>query len=323
MLTRPWLQVWEFSHPDFSWANRDSLDRIRRKVPASRKPQATSSDNVTMDQTIAQVNMLAETTVATNLQIQRLNDLVEQLANQNNHLFKELKQLQHAHQNTQQVNQQLLTWAFAQDELKLKNRQPIHSNHSGQFGALPDGNDEPSAELKKARELMNAFGMVPVAQNGYQDVSNNMSVNHFQNQSDSPPDSTTGPAQLMFSSQPMPNSAIMPGAHSMMPNSFDNLVYPSGQNNGIDPFHPDRANSLPYPLQSRDVEPVPVIREGPADHGLWANGQSPRILLVEDDKTCSRIGSKFLTSVACQVELAVCCTQWRGNSNNLMRILAT
>lgn len=247
--------------------------------------------------------MLAETMVATNLQIQRLNDLVEQLTTHNSHLFKELKQLQHAHHTTQQVNQQLLTWAFAQDELKLKSRHPMHANHAGQFGALPDGNDEPSTELKKARELMNTFGMAPMASKGYQDVSN-MSMNHFQGQGDSPPDSTTGPAQLMFSSQPMQNSAIMPGAHAMMPNQFENLVYPSGQNNGIDPFHPDRANNLPYPLQSQNVDPV--IRDGSDQaQGLWANGQSPRILLVEDDKTCSRIGSKFLSSVDCSVECAV------------------
>lgn len=270
-------------------------------MPASRKAQASSEDNGVA---VGQVNLMAETMVATNLQIQRLNDLVDQLTTQNSHLYKELKHLQHAHQGTQQVNQQLLTWAFAQDELKLKNRHGMHSNHSGQFGALPDGNDEPSAELKKARELMNTFGMAPVPPNGYQNVGN-MSIGHFQNQGDSPPDSTTGPAQLVFTSQPMPNSAIMPSAHAMMPNNFDNLVYPTGQNNGIDPFHPDRANNLPYPLQSQNVDPV--IKQNPDDgnHGLWANGQIPRILLVEDDKTCSRIGSKFLSSVHCNVECAV------------------
>lgn len=292
-------QVWEFSHPDFSWANRDSLDKIRRKVPASRKAQPTADDNV---HAVAQVNMMAETMVATNLQIQRLNDMVEQLGTQNSHLFKELKQLQHTHHTTQQVNQQLLAWAFAQDELKLKTRHSMHSNHSGQFGTLPDGNDEPSAELKKARELMTTVGMAPMAPNGYQDVGSMSMNNHFQNQGDSPPDSTNGAAQLMFASQPMANPAILASAHSMIPNNFDNLVYPSGQNNGIDPFHPDRANNLPYPLQSQNVESA--MREG-LDQGLWANGQTPKILLVEDDKTCSRIGAKFLSSADCSVECAV------------------
>lgn len=39
-------QAWEFKHPEFKANNKDSLDNIRRKAPAPRKPAQLSEDSV-------------------------------------------------------------------------------------------------------------------------------------------------------------------------------------------------------------------------------------------------------------------------------------
>jgi len=38
---------------------------------------------------------------------------------------------------------------------------------------------------------------------------------------------------------------------------------------------------------------------------MWGR-KKPCILLVEDDKTCARIGAKFLQQLECSVDVAVC-----------------
>jgi osomolarity two-component system response regulator SKN7 len=89
--------------------------------------------------------------------------------------------------------------------------------------------------------------------------------------------------------------------------NLDNLVYPVGQNNGIDPMYSEHINNIPYAMPPKAPEtsdkPVEVRKKGQfADPG-WI--RPPQILLVEDDPTCRRIGSKFLYAFHCAIDSAV------------------
>jgi osomolarity two-component system response regulator SKN7 len=207
-----------------------------------------------------------------------------------------------------QVSNELLNHLSNLDERRRNSRHSTHSNHSGQssanfhngtLGVLPDGNDEPSAELRRARELLSGLEPDGAADRAF----HRLSV-AWQHQT-SPPDSNSSHA--VFS---QPNSAAL--APAVMHNPFledpRHLVYPVGQTVGIDPFHPDHIQHLPFALSqggpqdaSAQITPPPGKD---VDVSLWGR-KKPRIFLVEDDKVCSRIGAKFLSQIECSVDLAV------------------
>lgn len=201
-----------------------------------------------------------------------------------------------------QANHQLINYLMAQDENGRSNRHAMPSNHPGQsstfhnsLGTLPDGNDEPSSDLRRARDLLNS---VTMQANGSasQTLVPNMPMPYESS------DSSNGAATMVF---PQPNSGVMPPA--MMPtNPFtgDPGVYPAGNNIGIDPFHPENLHQLPFSLPEIVPNVARVEAKPKEGEGIWGS-RKPTVLLVEDDKTCSRIGSKFLSTVDCNVECAV------------------
>ncbi|KAF3763625.1 response regulator, partial [Cryphonectria parasitica EP155] len=291
--------AWEFKHPDFTIHNKRNLDNIRRKAPAPRKAQPAED--------VYQANQLAlltEQLNATQHQVQQLQEHVGQLTSSNKILVEELVALQKNVKITTQVNTELLTHLNNLDEHRRNSRHSGHSGHSGQssnfhngaLGVLPDGNDEPSIELRRARDLLNAIEPDAPADRAFQRLS-------VAYQANSPPDSAA--SSIMFS---QPNSAILPPNMMGTPFMDDprHLVYPAGPNVGIDPFHPDHVNNLPFPLPQGPPPEMPAqinLQNKRKEESIWEE-RKPRILLVEDDRTCSRIGSKFLHQIECSVELA-------------------
>ncbi|PSR92335.1 HSF-type DNA-binding-domain-containing protein [Coniella lustricola] len=292
--------AWEFKHPDFTIHNKRNLDNIRRKAPAPRKAQPAED----AFQASQQLALLTEQLNATQHQVQQLQEHVGQLTNSNKILVEELMTLQKNSKITNQVNSELLNHLNNLDERRRNSRHSAHSNHSGQnssfhngnLGVLPDGNDEPSVELRRARDLLNAIEPDAPADRAFQRLS-------VAYQANSPPDSAAS-SSIMYS---QPNSAVLPA--NMLGGAFiedpRHLVYPAGPNIGIDPFHPDHVNNLPFPMTQAPAEipaqvPLPKKKE---EESLWG-ARKPRIFLVEDDRTCSRIGSKFLSQIDCSVELA-------------------
>jgi osomolarity two-component system response regulator SKN7 len=91
--------------------------------------------------------------------------------------------------------------------------------------------------------------------------------------------------------------------------NLDNLVYPVGSSNGIDPMYSEHINNIPYaapPAKAVDTE-APKFQEGRKKSTIADPGwiRPPQILLVEDDPTCRRIGSKFLYAFHCAIDSAV------------------
>lgn len=92
---------------------------------------------------------------------------------------------------------------------------------------------------------------------------------------------------------------------------LDQVVYPMGISNGIDPMYSEHVHNIPYPMPAKDLDLSDPRRRYPdngrkkstfADPG-WS--RPPRILLVEDDPTCRQIGGKFLYSFCCEIDTAV------------------
>lgn len=250
---------------------------------------------------------MGESLTATQQQVQGLQEHFASLMQQNKILVDEVHGLRKTMKVVTQVNNELLNHLNNLDERRRNSRHSTHSNHSGQpanfqngtLGVLPDGNDEPSPELRRVRELLGGIEPELPADQAF----HRLSV-AYQNQTSSPPDSAA--SSVLFS---QPNSAVIPQSMIQHPFSEDPrfLVYPAGPNVGIDPFHPDHANNLPMALpqlpQPDTSGPMTVSTKGKVED-LWGP-KKPRVFLVEDDKTCSRVGSKFLSQIGCSVEIAV------------------
>ncbi len=265
-----------------------------------------------------QIALLNDTLSATQHQVQALQEQYTQLSQTSKVLVDELMSLQKMVKAQHQVHQELIAHLNNIDEQRRRNsRHSAHSNHSNhsstnQFhhnsatsslGMLPDSADEPAVELRRAREILNNVATDPMADRELERLT---ALFHAA-AGTSPPESATS-SSAVFNT---PGSAGVPlGMNDI--NDMRHLVYPVGQNAGIDPFHADHINNIPYtrPLNNNNnnnAQEVPQISPPPSKEVggfLWGH-QKPKILLVEDDKVCARIGAKFLSQVDCTVDIAV------------------
>ena len=103
-----------------------------------------------------------------------------------------------------------------------------------------------------------------------------------------------------------PHSAT--SSTSLSYGDLDNMVYPIGQTQGIDPMYSEHIHNIPYSIPPKPAEgqfpPTDVGRKKSTqiDPG-WI--RQPQILLVEDDQTCRRIGGKFLYAFHCAIDSAL------------------
>jgi osomolarity two-component system response regulator SKN7 len=215
-----------------------------------------------------------------------------------------------------QASNELITHLNNMEDRRRNSRHSAQSSHSGQtgqnfhagtMGFLPDGADEPAPELRRAREILN--GVSPDAQADRELERLSMAYN----QNGSPADSA-GSSSVMFAHPPS-----IPLVHDPI-NDPRHMVYPVGQTTGIDPFHADHIHNIPYsrPLSNPNIQTeapsqiTPPLKEHLGS--MW-RGKKPHILLVEDDKTCARIGSKFLANMDCSVDTAVSEAATGGNGD--------
>ena len=177
------------------------------------------------------------------------------------------------------------------------------ATENGTAAAPPDLtpiDDLPASPLANASKLLNEFNAD--LQLNYKNLEH---INDLHNRtltlSTPPPDSrgTRGPGSAASSS-----SMAYANLYDL-----DKIVYPVGQNNGIDPNYSEHVNNIPYPMPTKDSSQDPRTtfaesrkRSTQVDPG-WI--RPPQILLVEDDQTCRRIGSKFLYSFHCHIDSAV------------------
>ncbi|KAL3426262.1 HSF-type DNA-binding protein [Phlyctema vagabunda] len=304
--------AWEFRHPEFQADKKDSLDNIRRKAPAPRKQPQGLEETGYSTQAAQQIELLNGQLVAYQHQLQSMSDRYQDLAQGHVVLLQQVVQLQKFVKAHDGVMHKVMGFLHNVDNTQRRNSRlagPYANNGGPNMMGGPSGadiEDHPASPLQQASELLDKFSADTLPSMELAKMADDF---HQRNEYSTPPNDQPT-STLAPSSNPTSATAPMyPGN-----NDLDNMVYPVGHTNGIDPVDSEHINNIPYALPPNGMlhaEPIPEMipeSDGPgrkkgAIDSPWGV-LKPRILLVEDDKLCARIGSKFLQAFECGVETA-------------------
>jgi osomolarity two-component system, response regulator SKN7 len=303
--------AWEFRHPEFRANSKDSLDNIRRKAPAPRKP----SQNTDEQMPIQQIDLMNQQLVAQAQQLEQLSGRYTELTINHQMMVQEVLRVQKTVLNHEHVIQDVMTFLHSVDAKQRRDSKagvtfPPHSGEQMQPGStltptsqnMPPPEDEPSSPLQHASKLLNDL---------HADLQFNMSsLEQLQENVHRAGFISTPPIDQNVRGGAVQAPTSAGSSSTMGYRELDQIVYPTGPNNGIDPTYSEHVHNIPYSLPSKELDPSDPRRQYVdgrkrstfSDPG-WA--RAPRILLVEDDPTCRQIGSKFLYSFRCVVDTAV------------------
>lgn len=302
-------QAWEFKHPEFRANSKESLDNIRRKAPAPRKQTQPSDDSVPTQQ----IDLLNQQIVAQQQQIQQLSDQYARLTVDHQLMLQEVMRVQKTVLNHENVIHQVMTYLLSVDARQRRDSKAVPFQATGttmspsQVGAM---DDEPSSPLQQASKLLNDMNAeLQFNMNGVD------SMNDPQKAVVSTPtlDPNARNGSLRPATAAPPNPALV---YPKMAGDLEQVVYPVGATNGIDPMYSEHINNVPYPMPAKqEIDTSDARRQFPDNRKKSTNVdpgwvRSPQILLVEDDATCRQIGGKFLYSFSCVIDTAVryqCC----------------
>jgi osomolarity two-component system response regulator SKN7 len=245
--------------------------------------------------------------VATQTQLRHLEERYNELSMHHSMLLQELIGVQKTVVNHEHVMQNVMNFLHSVDAKNRRDsrivdpfRQQDASQNPPNPEPVPQMDDAPASPLANAAKLLNEFNAD--VQLNYKNLEH---MNEMHNRTltitTPPPDRANGRA---------PGSAASSSSMAYAKlNDLDNTVYPVGQTNGIDPMYSEHVNNIPYPMPPKEARPDPRQqfaenrkKSTQVDPG-WV--RPPQILLVEDDPTCRRIGSKFLYSFHCSIDSAV------------------
>lgn len=316
-------QAWEFKHRDFRVDSKDSLENIRRKAPAPRK-QAQANEESTPTQ---QIDLLSQQVVAQQQQIEHLSGRYAQLTVDHQLMLQEILRVQKTVINHENVIHQVMSYLLSLDARQRRNSvkssvsfQPPAQAASGVNDAVTASEDVPSpTPLQTATKLLSDMN------SELQPVANNVDAL-------GDPQKATAAAANAAAANMVPalslenssrNGAVQPATTAVsnpslvypkMNSELEQVVYPVGTTNGIDPsMYNENISTVPYPIpqQPKELEPTDQLRrQFPENRKRSTNidpgwMRSPHILLVEDDATCRQIGGKFLFSFSCVIDAAV------------------
>jgi len=313
------FQAWEFKHPDFKANNKDALDNIRRKAPVPRKPNQPSDEPAPT----GQMDMVNGQLVATQQQLETMQQRYNELSVHHSMILQELIGLQKTVVNHDHIIQNVMSFLHTIDNQRRRESRVIDpfatqqqqqgsTSHSGQPLAQEE---QPASPLMHADKLMSELNADSILNSKNLEQMNAVSLRINGSLSTPPPMGGMRPGSRG------PHSTT-PSSTTMRYNDLDNVVYPVGQTNGIDPMYSEHVHNIPYPMPTK-IEPteIPIApnvqprKKNNMDPG-WI--KPPHILLVEDDPTCKRIGGKFLYAFSCVVEYAVSIIAIRDRCQKLM-----
>ena len=298
--------AWEFKHPEFRANSKDSLDNIRRKAPAPRK----SSNNLTDEPIpIQQIDLMNQQITAQAQQIETLTANVLQARHDNQALLQELINSRKLLFHHDAVIQDFMRYLQTVDQNQRRDSKHLFPQDTNQTGAtltptsqiMPTNDDEPASPLQHAQKLLTEMHTENFAITNLEQLQQATTV--------SPPvDPHFATPTAVRSATSAPPSATMPFTKTN--GDLDQVVYPRGATNGIDPMYSDHIHNIPYAMPVKEID-VSDPRNQYADGRKKSNQpdpgwiRPPRILLVEDDPTCRQIGGKFLYSFCCVVDTAL------------------
>ncbi|KAI9696627.1 MAG: kinase-regulated stress-responsive transcription factor skn7 [Bogoriella megaspora] len=309
--------AWEFKHPDFKMNNKDALDNIRRKAPAPRKPNQPVEGEMVPTQ---QMDLVNSQLVATQQQLQQLQERYNELSIHHSMLLQELVGVQKTVVNHEHVMQSVMSFLHSVDAQQRRNSRTAmpfgqsadgvqngaSDSHTPNVGQVED--DVPASPLQHASKLLQETSADVMLNPRNLEHMNELAIRMNGTITTPPPG-----MDLRNGARPPSRSTAPPSATSNTSARYgelDNMVYPAGQSHGIDPMYSEHIHNIPYPMPTKPPEasdpryqpPDPRKKSAQFDPG-WV--RQPQILLVEDDPTCRRIGGKFLYAFNCSIDSAL------------------
>ena len=270
-----------------------------------------------------QMDLVNTQLVATQQQLQQLQDRYQELSINHSILVQELIGVQKTVVNHEHVMQNVMNYLHSVDARQRRDSKVIPPFHQADDNNTHSANDDepqgpvsplddiPASPLQEATKLLNDLNAD--VQLNYKNLEQmNDMHNRATGAMSTPPPDSSRPQQRPPTSAASSTSMGYAKLHNGV--DTDGLVYPVGQTNGIDPMYSEHINNIPYPLPAKDVEtsnsnnaPAAGRKKSTQIDPGWI--RPPQILLVEDDPTCRRIGGKFLYSFQCAIDSAVS-TSW-------------
>lgn len=316
-------QAWEFKHPDFQKHNKDNLDNIRRKAPAPRKQQSqeeVGSQQIEVLQ--SQIRELMKSHTSMDARIQNLTSenhaIVRELQNAKENLQTHQHLLQshdsHIHKLTQ------LVWRLDSEIKELRGvggkRDGEHSDvvsptggNTGFAAAAAPSSDQngSSSAMQQTQRVMSSFVEITKANSSLQNIGDIGQSNQ--------PESVGGYEDYNqlgrhLQSGHRSNSMQNGGIQGVGPDG--NNIYNIGVSTGMgDVYGSGQVGNMTFPITAPNPDNGTLNSSTRPNAGRkksssfvtnWAT--PPRVLLVEDDPTCARIGTKFLQTAQCGVDTA-------------------
>ena len=310
------VQAWEFKHPDFKVNNKDALDNIKRKAPAPRKANAPLEEPAPAQQ----MDLVNTQLVATQQQLQTLQERYNELSVHHSMLLQELIGVQKTVVNHEHVMQYVMNFLNGMDAQRRRESRVgnpfAHMNNNAANGSTTPGteahsagateDDSPASPLQHASKLLESVNADQLLNTRNLEQMNEQQMRQNAALTTPPPGPDKRNGTRAPSRAEQPHSAA--SSTSMSYGDLDNMVYPIGQTQGIDPSYRDHIENIPYSMPPKGPE-ASIAQQGEGrkkstsiDPG-WT--RQPQILLVEDDPTCRRIGGKFLYAFHCSIDSAV------------------
>ncbi len=233
-------------------------------------------------------------------------------------LLQQVVQLQKFVKNHDGVMHKLMNFLQGVDQQRRTTRIPGMINNGSNGLGIADlvgpSDDLPASPLQQASALLGQFSAESLIN---KDLMDQISLDLAHR------DYTTPPEDQPNSSNIGHGSGGNSGHLDYASLDLDNMVYPIGQTTGIDPINSEHFHNIPYSLPQNPiiadnemlvVQKPDLDRKKSGTEAGWGP-RKPRILLVEDDKICARIGCKFLQSFDCGVETAVSCNVPKSNAH--------
>ena len=298
--------AWEFKHPDFKINNKDALDNIRRKAPAPRKVSNMHEEQIP----VQQIDLMNTQIAAQAQQIETLTARYLQAQHEHQVVVQEVIKMQKMVMHHDAVMQDVMRFLHTVDQNQRRDSKGMFPPEAHQATttltptsqSVPVIEDEPASPLQHAQKLMHEMT------SDHFGIANLEQMNHPVASSPSMDPAYRAPTARNPTSAS--SSATMSYSKPLMNGELDQVVYPRGPDNGIDPGYPEHINNIPYAMPSKELDAADPRRQYAdgrkksvhADPG-WI--RPPRILLVEDDPTCRQIGGKFLYSFCCVIDTAL------------------
>jgi osomolarity two-component system response regulator SKN7 len=303
-------QGWQFKHPEFTKDSKDNLDNIRRKAPASRKQQQQFDESGSQ-----QIEQLQEGLRAMQNSQQELGVRMQKFHEHTGNAYQDMQlamssQAVYIHQHEEIIKRLLSVLsdlsaqvrALKQECARAHGQNQIQQEEDippGETGGMsnatsPANQQSGGSPLQQAQRLMEGY-------RNLQRPSIQAGIDQFQMAHQ---DQDGGGYDGIYSQNGQMlnlngHGVDQPGQH-MFPNMGS---YNNGPPPGQMQWHETPPPQISSAVGTPGGRPTPGRKRSTPQTPHWR--QSPRVLLVEDDPTCRRIGSKFLSSAQCMVDVAV------------------